>query len=353
MKKTLITLILSSLAISSYANDEFHPLYVGLKSGWASVHHGVNQFKHNANQTSDSSVNRHSVTYGAFVGYKLNPSFATELGYEYFGHLSVGKANREFNEPQFKHSAHGASLNFKYNYPITESLNIFTKLGGAYVYNTYKFTQENSDKTRKASKATPSLVAGVGFDYEIAPELIFRTEYQYLNKVGKNPKINGTRLKYKPDFHAVTVGLIYQFGASKVSEPIEVAQQIDKLFEFDTDVLFDFGKASLKATSTQVLDKVYQDIAGLELTHANINVNGYTDRLGSSSFNQKLSQKRADNVANYIIDKGINPAAVTAIGHGKSSPVTGNNCDTIKNRTALISCLAPDRRVSVQVKGTK
>lgn len=352
MKKTLTTLLLSSIALSSYAN-EHASFYIGAKSGWASAHHGVTQFKQNATHTTASSVNRHAVAYGALMGYQFTSSIATELGYEYFGHLSVGGSEATFKDPSFKHSAQGTSLNLKYSYPITENLSTFAKIGGAYVYNNYKYFQTSSEKIKKFSKSTPSFIAGLGFDYNIAPELVFRTEYQYLNRVGKSVlKMNGEQVKYKPDFHSVTVGILYRFGMNKVTEEAPI-QEVEKLFEFDTDVLFDFGKANLKASSTQALDKVYQDIANLELTHANINVNGYTDRLGSESFNLNLSQKRATNVANYIASKGINPEAINATGYGKQMPVTGNSCDNIKGRQALINCLAPDRRVSVQVKGTK
>ena len=49
----------------------------------------------------------------------------------------------------------------------------------------------------------------------------------------------------------------------------------------------------------------------------------------------------------------MNPANVTAVGYGKANPVTGNTCDAVKGRKALIACLAPDRRVELQVQGSK
>ncbi|WP_315496998.1 OmpA family protein, partial [Haemophilus parahaemolyticus] len=69
--------------------------------------------------------------------------------------------------------------------------------------------------------------------------------------------------------------------------------------------------------------------------------------------NLKLSQRRAETVANYLVSKGQNAANVTAVGYGSANPVTGNTCDAVKGRKALIACLAPDRRVEVQVQGSK
>ena len=118
-------------------------------------------------------------------------------------------------------------------------------------------------------------------------------------------------------------------------------------------LLFAFGKANLKPAAAQALDAMQSEINASGLGNAAIQVNGYTDRIGKEEFNLKLSQRRAETVANYIVSKGAPAANVTAVGYGKANPVTGNTCDAVKGRKALIACLAPDRRVEVQVQGTK
>lgn len=350
MKKTLLALYLSSLAFNAYATEP-NTFYLGVKSGGSSVHHGVSQFK----QGSAIDANRISVTYGAFAGYQITPNIATELGYEHFGRLTVDRVGGVNDQPLFKHTAQGAQLALKGNYPLTENLDLFAKLGGAYVSNRYKFDNQAVDNKAKSNKFSP--VAGLGLDYKLLPELGFRVEYQWLGQVGKSNALESQQpnSKYRPDFHAMTVGLVYKFGQTvkPKSETDPLVLQVSKNFEFDTDVLFDFGKADLKAKSVETLDKVYADIARLELDQANIYVNGYSDRIGSDSFNLALSQQRADNVANYMIGKGLDSNSVTAIGHGKAYPITGSQCDNISNHQALIACLAPDRRVTLQVKGTK
>lgn len=80
---------------------------------------------------------------------------------------------------------------------------------------------------------------------------------------------------------------------------------------------------------------------------------GFTDRIGSDAYNRGLSEKRAQSVVDYLISKGIPSNKISARGMGESNPVTGNTCDNVKPRAALIECLGPDRRVEIEVKGVK
>ena len=80
---------------------------------------------------------------------------------------------------------------------------------------------------------------------------------------------------------------------------------------------------------------------------------GFADRLGSDKYNLKLSDARAKSVAAFLVGKGFNQAGVTSVGLGEASPVTGKTCDKVTNRAKLVECLAPDRRVEIEVDGTK
>ena len=77
-------------------------------------------------------------------------------------------------------------------------------------------------------------------------------------------------------------------------------------------------------------------------------VTGYTDRLGTEAYNQKLSERRADAVRDYLVSKGVDKAKIEALGLGEKQPVV--NCDQ-KNLKQLIECLQPNRRVTVEAKG--
>jgi len=115
--------------------------------------------------------------------------------------------------------------------------------------------------------------------------------------------------------------------------------------------LFDFNKATLTADAKKKLDEeVVSKLrdAG-EIRY--INVNGHADRLGSSQYNQRLSEKRAEAVRAYLISKGVGRDQIETFGFGKTTPV--KSCPDTKNRGTLIECLAPNRRVVVEIQGTR
>jgi OmpA-OmpF porin, OOP family len=114
--------------------------------------------------------------------------------------------------------------------------------------------------------------------------------------------------------------------------------------------LFEFNKATLTDKAKQTLDS--EVIAKLkqagEIRY--INVNGHADRLGTSQYNQKLSEKRAEAVRAYLVSKGVDAAKVETFGFGKTLPT--KSCPDQKDRKSLIECLAPNRRVVVEIQGT-
>jgi outer membrane protein OmpA-like peptidoglycan-associated protein len=107
-----------------------------------------------------------------------------------------------------------------------------------------------------------------------------------------------------------------------------------------SDVLFDFNKYTLKPGAREKLAKV----AGILLGHPGlkIQVEGYTDSVGSEEYNLKLSQSRADSVRDYLGAQSVPASNVTAVGLGKSDPVASN--DTAAGRQR-------NRRVELVVSG--
>jgi len=77
----------------------------------------------------------------------------------------------------------------------------------------------------------------------------------------------------------------------------------------------------------------------------NVVITGYTDRIGSDKYNQKLSERRANAVKEYLVGKGVSPSRLSAVGRGKANPIV--DCKQTK-RTELIKCLEPNRRVEVE-----
>src|SRR5580704_8913447 len=106
------------------------------------------------------------------------------------------------------------------------------------------------------------------------------------------------------------------------------------------DVLYDTGKHDLRSPAREALAK----LSGIVIAHPGLKlqVEGYTDSVGGDTFNQTLSENRANSVRAYLINQGIEPTAVTALGYGKSNPVAGN--DTAAGRQQ-------NRRVEIIISG--
>jgi OmpA-OmpF porin, OOP family len=121
--------------------------------------------------------------------------------------------------------------------------------------------------------------------------------------------------------------------------------------KLSADTLFDFDKAVLKPEGRTKLDELASQAKGIKLEV--ILAVGHTDRLGSDTYNQKLSERRAAAVKTYLVSKGVEANRIYTEGKGKKQPVTGAQCNNVKNRKALIECLQPDRRVEVEVIGSK
>ena len=114
-----------------------------------------------------------------------------------------------------------------------------------------------------------------------------------------------------------------------------------ELFEFNKATLTNDAKAKL---DSEVIAKL-RDLGEIRY----INVNGHADRLGSAQYNQRLSEKRAEAVRAYLVSKGADAAKVETFGFGKTLPA--KSCPDQKDRKSLIECLAPNRRVIVEIQG--
>jgi outer membrane protein OmpA-like peptidoglycan-associated protein len=107
-----------------------------------------------------------------------------------------------------------------------------------------------------------------------------------------------------------------------------------------SDVLFDTGKYTLKPTTQVSLAKVagiLEAYPGLK-----VQVEGYTDSVGSDDYNQKLSENRAGAVKDFLISQGVSQNNITSQGFGKNNPVADNT--TASGR-------AQNRRVNMVVSG--
>lgn len=136
--------------------------------------------------------------------------------------------------------------------------------------------------------------------------------------------------------------------------PANTAQPTAQKVNIPSDALFAFNKAELNELGKDNLASFAANAKKLSSLEVVIAV-GHADRIGTPAYNQKLSEKRAATVKDFLVSQGIPANKVYTEGKGSTQPVTGKNCDKFgKSKSAkLVDCLAPDRRVELEAVGTK
>ncbi|MGA2561882.1 MAG: OmpA family protein, partial [Terracidiphilus sp.] len=127
---------------------------------------------------------------------------------------------------------------------------------------------------------------------------------------------------------------------SQLNQVLQTTETARGLIVNMSDVLFDFNKYTLKSEAREKLAKV----SGILLAYPDlkVQVEGYTDNIGSDEYNQKLSEQRADGVREYLVAQSVSDSNVTAKGFGMADPVADNT--TNQGR-------AKNRRVELVVSG--
>ncbi|QHM70521.1 porin OmpA [Mixta intestinalis] len=349
MKKTAIAIAvaLAGFATVAQAAPKDDTWYTGAKLGWSQYHdtgYYGNNYVNNDGPTHESQLGA-----GAFVGYQANPYLGFELGYDWLGRMPY---KGDVVNGAFK--AQGIQLAAKLSYPIMDDLDIYTRLGGMVWRADSTQHVVGTNINRKDHDTGVSPLAAVGVEYALTKNWATRLDYQWVNNIGDAGTV-GTR----PDNAMLSLGVSYRFGQDDAVAPMPAptpapAPVVEtKHFTLKSDVLFNFNKATLKGEGQQALDQLYSQLSSMDPKDGSVIVLGYTDRIGSDQYNQKLSEKRAQSVVDYLVSKGIPSNKISARGMGESNPVTGNTCDSVKGRNAQIDCLAPDRRVEIEVKGMK
>lgn len=109
--------------------------------------------------------------------------------------------------------------------------------------------------------------------------------------------------------------------------------------QLTNDILFDYNSANLRSASRTTLNSLAQNFR--QYPDNRIFVEGYTDSSGTDAYNQRLSEQRAANVADYLIDQGVSAGAITVYGYGETRPKATN--DTAEGRQL-------NRRVEIHIQ---
>ncbi|MBZ6065199.1 OmpA family protein [Aeromonas schubertii] len=320
---SLIAIALAAIgATSAQAND----WYTGVGAGWADMR-DLGKFGWDADEDA-TAIN-------LFGGYNFNDNFGAELGYLYAGKGGVDGVD-------FK--TQGATLSGIGRLPLNGVFSLFAE-GGAYFYHA-----NGNDNTDNG--VAP--LAGLGVTAKLSDLVDLQARYRYMWNVGDEQK------SWETDVGVASLELVLHPNrksyVAPVAAPVEPAPEpvmVEKNFALSSDVLFAFGKSTLKPEGTTALNTLYQQIAEARPTDGQAIVVGYTDFIGSDAANQRLSEARARTVADYLVSKGLPASKVSIEGRGEANPVTGDSCVKVTPRAKQIACLAPDRRVEVRVTGVQ
>lgn len=307
----------------------------GVKGGWA---HSYIDSKANNEMTDKNAFG-----YGAYVGYNFTDWFGVEAAFNGFSNFGLKDANDESH----KLKIYGPEVAARFAYPLDENgSDIFARVGLA--YHTDHLTNSNH-----GAAAWDPLV-GIGAQYAFTKNFAARVGYDYY--------FNSFDSDYAPEkkldggMGFLYVGFQYTIGGptpvAPVAAPVAKTERVTENHNLSAGTLFPFDGAVLSDNGKKVISDVVA--SSKELSNTEFEVYGYTDRIGSDAYNQKLSEKRANAVASELRANGLSDAQIKSVeGKGKANPVTGNKCDSVKGKQALIDCLAPDRRVEVVVSGDK
>ncbi len=232
-------------------------------------------------------------------------------------------------------------------------------IGGA--YNNIDYSTQKGNNTSWAANV------GVGAQYLFTEALGMQMEVRHIWSEAKATNLAGSTDRKTAGNTYLSLGGIFKFGIPKqiavaptpapapiaaqepapviASSPMpeECKPKVESI-TITAQTLFGFDKSNLKAEGQPALDEVAAKIK----THTDVQmvlITGHTDRIGRNAYNQKLSERRANTVKDYLISQGIDATRLQAVGKDGSEPIV--QCNGIKVRKSLISCLALNRRVVI------
>jgi OOP family OmpA-OmpF porin len=327
--------------------------------------------------------------YKLFGGYKVNKNFAFEAGYFNLGNTGF-IATVPGGTLHGNMKIGGLNLDAVGILPLTEKFSVFGRVGLNYAKTRDHFTSTGGVVITTNPNPTAhktNLKIGLGGQYDFTKSLGMRVEmerYRVDDAVG-----------HKGNIDLVSLGLVYRFGvekpvpapapkaaepapAPKAAEPAPVVAAIvqppvvelvvvvvppppspppvpmKRTFTVDSSAgsFFEFDKAIVTPVGQEALNKFVLDLNGAN--YEVITVTGHTDRIGSRAYNTRLSEHRAEAVKTYLVESsGIPSSKISTKGVGASEPVTKAGECKGKKSIKLIACLAPDRRVEVEVTATR
>lgn len=325
--------------------------------------------------TTSMARDETNTAFKVFGGYQFNRHFALEGGYFNLGKFGFTSMTTPAGTLDGQIKLQGVNLDLVGTLPITERLSAIARVGGQYANARDRFAGSGAVTVINTNprKSELNYKVGAGLQYAFSPSFIVRGEgerYRINDAVGNHGGVNVVSLSLVFPFGRAPAAVsrsavlvpapVYVAAAPPAPEPVAVPAVVvpvvapeRRRVSFSADSLFAFDQSTVRPDGKKALDAFAQELKGARFDV--ITVEGHTDRLGSLAYNQKLSTRRADAVKDYLVASGgIDASKVSALGKSESDPVTKpEDCKGSKANPKLIACLQPDRRVVVEVAGTR
>ena len=360
--KTVGTLGLVGCAVmtSPYALAEDSGWYVGLNIGESRARIDdariVEQLRAASLTTTSISNDYRDTGYKIFGGYLYNKNFAVEAGYFDLGQFGYTATTLPAGTQTGKIKLKGLNLDAVGMLPISGKFSAFGRIGINYAEARDSFTSTGFVPVAaepNPSKSEVNYKAGVGIQYDFNESLGMRLE-------GERYRINDA-VGNRGDVDLYSLGLVYRFGEKKKPAPAPAPQAAAparvvaaapvfvvvpvkvRTAQYCTflDIQFE-----IKQNEVQREDKEKLAVVGTFMNKypdTTAVIEGHSDDVGTSEFNMKLSQERAEAVVNFLVDdQHIDASRLMAVGYGETRPIADNSTKEGKqaNRRidAVIAC---------------
>lgn len=366
------------VAVAASAQDSYY--YGGVGAGQSRGNLDAEGITADQGGGTPTAISRHSKdnAYKVFLGYQFNRYVGVELGYFHLGEfrfLSTTAAGTLDGRVRVQ----GANVDVVGTWPFTDNFAGLARVGAqvARSRGTYTGTGSLTPNNPSPSQREINPKIGVGLQYAFSPSFLVRTEverYRIDDAAGQHPNVNTYSVSLVMPFgrtaaapkRAAASELIYVESSPAPATAVVVAPlpastpvaafappAVPQRVSFTAESLFGFDHAVLSPEGKASIDNFTQQLQGT--SYDKITVEGHTDRLGTGAYNDKLSLQRAEVVKSYLVGSGkVDALKVEAVGKGEAAPVTkAEDCVGQGATPKLVSCLQPDRRVEIEVTGTR
>ncbi len=299
----------------------------------------------------------HDLGYKIFGGYQFNENLSVEGGYFDLGNFGFSAATVPAGTLNGEVQITGFNMDVVGTWPLTEKFSVIARIGWSSTESKSSFSGTGLvhviQPESKENDINPKF--GVGLQYHVTESFGLRLEverYRINDSVGNTGDVDLTSMGMTYRFGEKTPPTFPERQPTAIPSPVISSVAVMKV-TFSVDSLFDFGKATIRPAGQVALDKFAANLQGI--TYDVITVTGHTDRLSSHAYNMKLSRRRAEAVKAYLVESaGIPADKIAARRADEADPVTKpGQCVGKKATKKLIACLQPDRRVEVDVLGSR